>query len=240
MNKELIVITGASSGIGEATASLFHEKGYNLLLLARRLERLEKFKRDGVLIKKVDVTDLEAFKKSIFEAEEKLGPVHCLVNNAGIVRTGLIAEQDPMEWKRMFDINVMGVLNGMHSVLPGMVKRRRGTIINISSVAGRKASSIFAVYCGTKFAVQAITEGARQEVAKDNVRMILISPGVVETEIFDHALSEKARGEIRELLRGAGGALEPKAIAEAIFYAYLQKETTCVRELILAPTVQEH
>lgn len=238
MKKQLIIITGASSGIGEATAQAFLEKGYPLLLLARRLERLEKFKRDNVLIKKVDVTDLESLKKAIVEAEEKFGPAHCLVNNAGLAHPGLISEQDPKEWKQMFDVNVMGVLNGFHAVLPGMIKRKSGTIINISSVAGKKAFPQFAAYCGTKFAVHAISEGVRQEVAPHNVRVITVAPGVVATEIFDKVHSEKAKKEMSKIQQESG-SLGPEAIADSILYVYEQKESTCIREIVITPTSQE-
>ena len=162
MNKELIIITGASSGIGLATAKAFQEKGYPLLLLARRLEKFKALEGKNVLCKKVDVTDMSGFNQAVQEAEEVFGSTGCLVNNAGIMLLGAVQEQDPSEWKQMFDVNVMGLLNGMQIVLPGMIKRKKGTIINISSVAGRFTFPNHAVYCGTKYAVHAITENVRK------------------------------------------------------------------------------
>jgi NADP-dependent 3-hydroxy acid dehydrogenase YdfG len=179
MTKPLVVITGASSGIGEAIAVVFSKNGHPLLLLARRLERLEALNLPNTLCEKVDVTDLPSFTNAIKKAEDCYGPVDCLVNNAGVMLLGKPDEQDIQEWQKMFDVNVMGVINGIHVVLKDMVERLTGTIINISSVAGRKTFPNHSIYCGTKFAVHAITENIREEVAKSNVRMITIAPGIV-------------------------------------------------------------
>lgn len=165
MVKPLVAITGASSGIGAATAQKFSEQGHPLLLLARRVERLEALNLPKAICAKVDVTDLEGLKEAIKKSEETYGPVGCLVNNAGVMLLGQVSTQKPAEWQKMLDVNVQGILNGIHAVLKGMIERKDGTIINISSVAGRKTLANHAAYCGTKFAVHAITENIREEVA---------------------------------------------------------------------------
>ena len=135
---KLVVITGASSGIGKATALRFSKAGYALLLLARRIDKLEELNLPNTLCRKVDVTDLASFQAAVSEAEAKFGPVDLLVNNAGIMLLGNAITQNPIEWQQMLNVNVMGVLNGVKVVLEGMVKRNNGTIVNISSIAGRK------------------------------------------------------------------------------------------------------
>jgi len=235
MEKRLVIITGASSGIGAVTAKVFKEKGYPLLLLARREEKLAQFKGNKVLCKKVDVTDLQAFKNAVNEAEAKFGPADCLINNAGILYLGLFHEQNPQEWKETIDINVMGTAYGMHLVLPGMVERKRGTIFNICSVAGHAAYPTMSIYCASKFAVWAMTDTVRKEVSKYNVRLILISPGAVESEVGSQTTFKKLKTEF-DAVRKEVNPLDPDSIAQAILYAYEQPQQVCFREMIIAPT----
>ncbi len=239
MSKSLIVITGASSGIGEATARKLSAEGHPLLLLARRVERLEALNLPNAMCRKVDVTDAAAFAAAVKEAEAQFGPVDCLVNNAGMMLLGLAHDQDPAEWKTMFDVNVMGLLNGIHVVLADMKTRQHGTVINISSVAGRKTFPSHAAYCGTKFAVHAITENIREEVADDNVRFITIAPGAVETELLSHTTSNDIKDGYEEWKEGMGGVIAPSDIANAISYAYQQPQNLCIREIVLAATRQQ-
>ena len=179
--KSLVVITGASSGIGEELARTFSSLGHPLLLVARRVDRLEALQLPDTICAKVDVTDAAAFKAAVESAEEKYGAVDLLVNNAGVMQLGQIDTQDASEWKTMYDVNVLGLLNGMQTVLAGMKERQTGTVINISSIAGKKTFGNHAAYCGTKFAVHAVSENVREEVASSNVRVITIAPGAVET-----------------------------------------------------------
>ncbi|WP_305416983.1 SDR family oxidoreductase [Photobacterium leiognathi] len=239
MSKSLVVITGASSGIGEATARQLSAEGYPLLLLARRVERMEVMNLPNTLCRQVDITDVGAVKAAIEEAEAKFGPVDCLINNAGIMLLGLADEQDPAEWQSMFNVNVMGMLNGIHAVLSGMKSRKHGTVINISSIAGRKTFPSHAAYCGTKFAVHAITENIREEVADDNVRFITIAPGAVETELLSHTTSDEIKAGYEEWKEGMGGVIAPQDIANAISYAYNQPQNLCIREIVLAATRQQ-
>ncbi|AVQ86412.1 MULTISPECIES: SDR family oxidoreductase [Plesiomonas] len=238
-SKSLIVITGASSGIGAATARLLSSRGYPLLLLARRVDRLQALNLPNTLCCQVDITDGEAVKAAIAQAEAQFGPVDALINNAGVMLLGNMAEQDPKEWQQMLDVNVSGLLNGIHAVLKGMRERKSGTIINISSIAGRKTFPDHGVYCGTKFAVHAITEGLREEVAMDNVRCITIAPGAVETELLSHTTSDSIKEGYEAWKTEMGGVVKAEQIAEAIRFAYEQPQSLCIREIVLAATRQQ-
>ncbi len=238
MNKNLIVITGAGSGIGKAIALNFSKNGYPLLLLDRSGAASE-LNLPMSLAKQVDVTNLEDFQNAVIEAEKKFGPVGCLVNNAGIMLLGRLEKQDPIEWQKMFDVNVMGVLNGIKSVLNPMLERRSGTIINISSVAGKKTFLDHAAYCATKFAVHALTENMRQESAKYGVRCITIAPGVVETSLLTHTTSKDIKDSYTDWKEQMGGGLNPEDIARSVVFAYEQPAHVCIRELVIAPTNQE-
>lgn len=238
-SKSLIVITGASSGIGAATARLLSSRGYPLLLLARRVDRLQALNLPNTLCYQVDITDGEAVKAAIAQAEAQFGPVDALINNAGVMLLGNMAEQDPKEWQQMLDVNVSGLLNGIHAVLKGMRERKSGTIINISSIAGRKTFPDHGVYCGTKFAVHAITEGLREEVAMDNVRCITIAPGAVETELLSHTTSDSIKEGYEAWKTEMGGVVKAEQIAEAIRFAYEQPQSLCIREIVLAATRQQ-
>ena len=237
--KKLVVITGASSGIGEALAKQMSAQGHPLLLLARRIEKLEALGLPNTMCAKVDVTDKEAFQKAINLATDKYGPVDLLVNNAGVMLLGQVDSQNSTEWQTMFDVNVVGLLNGMQTVLSSMKARNTGTIIIISSIAGRKTFGNHAAYCGTKFAVHAISESVREEVADSNVRVITIAPGAVETELLSHTTSEDIKSGYESWKDDMGGALAPIDISNAILFAYNQPQNVCIREIVLAATKQQ-
>ncbi|EHH2566563.1 SDR family oxidoreductase [Vibrio parahaemolyticus] len=237
--KKLVVITGASSGIGEAIARRFSEEGHPLLLVARRVERLEALNLPNTLCEKVDVTDQASLITAIEKAEAQFGPADVLVNNAGVMLLGQIDTQDAAEWKRMFDVNVLGLLNGMHSVLASMKERNSGTIINISSIAGKKTFPDHAAYCGTKFAVHAISENVREEVAASNVRVTTIAPGAVETELLSHTTSQDIKDGYDAWKVDMGGVLAADDVARAVMFAYQQPQNVCIREIALAPTKQQ-
>lgn len=237
--RKLIVITGASSGIGEATAKAFAAAGYPMLLLARRLDLMEALQLPDSICRKVDVLDVDGMRKAIAEAEEQYGKVDCMVNNAGVMINGNPAGQDPEDWQRMLDVNIRGVLNGVHLVLSDMVERKRGTIINMGSIAGRKTFAGHSVYCGTKFAVHAITENIREEVAGSNVRLVTIAPGMVYTELLDNGCEESARQGWLDYAKEIGGALDPKSIAQTVLFSYQMPQEVCVREIVVCPTGQE-
>ncbi|SDN59463.1 SDR family oxidoreductase [Allokutzneria albata] len=238
MTKPLIVITGASSGIGAATAQAFAELDHPLLLLARRLDRLEDLKLPNALCRTVDVTDAQAVADAVTEAEYQHGPTDAIVNNAGVMLLGHIAAQAPAEWRTMFDVNVLGLLNGVHAVLPGMIERGRGTVINVSSVAGRKGFPNHAVYGGTKFAVHAMSESLREEVAGKGVRVTTIAPGAVETELLSHTTDEAIKADY-QAWKEANDVLTAEDVAAVIQFTYEQPQRVCVREVVLAATAQQ-
>jgi len=237
--KPLIVITGASSGIGEAIATRFSEASYPLLLLARRVERMEALELPNTICERVDVTDPEALRTAIERAETEYGPVDCLVNNAGMMLLGQVDTQDRDEWRRMYEVNVLALLDCMQAVLSPMKERQRGTIINISSVAGRKAFPDHAAYTGTKFAVSAISESVREEVASDNVRVISIAPGATTSELLGHTSDQAIRDGHQAWKTEIGGVLDADDVARTVLFAYEQPQYMCIREIVLAPTRQE-
>ncbi|MCG6233609.1 SDR family oxidoreductase [Vibrio furnissii] len=237
--KKLVVITGASSGIGEAIARRLSAEGHPLLLLARRVERLEALNLPNTLCARVDVTEQASFEAAIANAEAEFGPADALINNAGVMLLGQIDTQDASEWKHMFDVNVLGLLNGMQAVLAPMKARNTGTIINISSIAGKKTFPDHAAYCGTKFAVHAISENVREEVAASNVRVTTIAPGAVETELVSHITSDAIKSGYDAWKQEMGGVLDADDVARAVVFAYQQPQNVCIREIALAPTKQQ-
>jgi NADP-dependent 3-hydroxy acid dehydrogenase YdfG len=240
MSKPLIIITGASSGIGEAAARLLSAAGHPLLLLARRVERLEALELPNTLSRRVDITDRAALLAAVAEAEAQFGPADALINNAGVMLLGEMTKQDPAQWDQMLDVNVKGLLNGVHAVVAGMVERKHGTIINISSVAGRKTFPNHVAYVGTKFAVHGLSENLREELSPHNVRVITIAPGAVETELLSHTTDEAIKSGYQAWKQDMGGTvLSAENVASAIAYAYQQPQNMCVREIVLTATRQQ-
>ncbi|MDD1017222.1 SDR family oxidoreductase [Pseudomonas rubra] len=240
MHKPLIIITGASSGIGEAIARLLSGAGHPLLLLARRLDRLQALELPNCLCRAVDVSDRQAFVSAVNDAQALYGPADALVNNAGVMLLGQMHEQDPAQWEQMLEVNVKGLLNGIHALVGGMIERRHGTIINVSSVAGRKTFPNHVAYVGTKFAVHGISENLREEVAAHNVRVVTIAPGAVETELLGHTTDEAIKQGYQAWKTEMGGqVLSAEDVAQAIAYAYGQPQHVCIREIVLAATRQQ-
>lgn len=237
--KKLIVITGASSGIGEATARAFSKMGHPLLLLARRIEKLEKLNLPNSICAQVDVKDIKSFRSAVKIAEEKFGTVDCLINNAGIMLLGEVHLQSENEWHDMFDVNVLGLLNGIKLVINSMIENKAGTIINISSIAGKKTFPNHAIYTGTKFAVHSMSEAIREEVAKHNIRVTTIAPGAVETELLGHTTSNEIINGYENWKNEIGGAINSSVIADTIAFAYNQPQSVCIREIVVAATKQQ-
>ncbi|ETO05961.1 oxidoreductase, short-chain dehydrogenase/reductase family protein [Reticulomyxa filosa] len=265
IKKPLIVITGASSGIGEACARYFYKEGHPLLLLARRLEKMEKQfgEMKNILIKKVDVTKYDEMQAVLEDAEKMYGPCDCLINNAGVSFLGQIVcvplfffffsrskinkkkrvliikgytRNGRMECNDTSQCLVFGTLHGIKSVLKGMKERKHGTIINISSIAGKHVYEILTVYCATKFAIRAISEGLRAEAGTCGVRVITVFPGFVEvksgyyfilwlcrnTEIFKPNKGRKEQAIVEEAQQSMpNGILQPEDIASAFAIAKL-------------------
>lgn len=242
MTKNLIVITGASSGFGAEIAQTFNKKNYPLLLLGRRIEKIKSLPLDfsKIIIKQVDVTNYSDLKQSIQEAENVFGPTDLLINNAGIMLLGNVTTQSPNEWQTMLNTNIMGVLNGMQIVLPSMLKRNHGTIINISSLAGKKTFVNHAAYVASKFGVHGLSETIREEVSGKNVRISLVAPGAAETELLTHVTDQKCLTDYQAWKESMGGStLDPKHIAEVVDFMYHMPQSVNIRELDIAATRQD-
>lgn len=240
-NKGLVIVTGASSGIGAAVAKRFSAAGHPLLLLARRVDRMEALGLPNALCEQVDVTNPEELKRAVEKAELRFGPASLLVNNAGVMLLGSTVDQDAAEWAKMINVNVFGVLNGVKAVLAGMLKRRKGTIVNVTSIADRKLFPNHAVYCATKYAVKAFTEGVRMEASASGVRCIVVAPGVVETELLSHTTSAEIKSDYNGWKEGElqGQPLRPEDIADCVFFANSMPAHVTVRELVVGPTFQK-
>ncbi|MEI0447484.1 SDR family oxidoreductase [Brachyspira intermedia] len=236
--KKLVVITGSSSGIGIETAKKFSENGYPTLLISRRKEIMEKLNLKNSISVSADVTNLEEIKNAVKIAEEKYGKTDLLINCAGVMLLGNIDKQSYEEWKNMIDVNVNGILTTTNVILPNMIKRNEGTIINISSIAGRKTFTNHGIYCGSKFAVHAITESIREEVADKNVRIIVIAPGVVETNLLSHTTDENIKSDYIEWKKSIGNGLNASDVVNCIEFAYNMPQDICVREIVIAKTKQ--
>ncbi|MFG2830416.1 SDR family oxidoreductase [Streptomyces sp. NPDC048434] len=235
---KVVAITGASSGIGEATARRLAADGHQVFLGARRTDRLERLveeitKEGGTAaFGKLDVTDAAETRAFIDAAVGEYGRIDALVNNAGLMPLSPLEALKTDEWDRMIDVNVRGVLHGIAAALPVMRAQGGGHFVNIASVGAYEVSPTAAVYCATKFAVRAISEGLRQESAGD-IRVTLVSPGVTESELAD-SISDPAAREAMKTYRAV--ALPAAAIAEAIAYALSQPSQVDVNEIIVRPT----
>ncbi|MCQ2993217.1 SDR family oxidoreductase [Pseudomonas syringae] len=242
IKNKVVVITGASSGIGEATARLLAEKGAHVVLGARRTERLAELCKELVAAggsaqyQAVDVTDRANVQAFVDYAVNEFGRVDVIVNNAGVMPLSRLDALKVSEWDQMIDVNIRGVLHGIAACLPLMQKQQSGQFINIASIGAYAVSPTAAVYCATKYAVRAISEGLRQEAGAD-IRVTVISPGVTESELADSISDEGGRAEMREFRKIAIPAL---AIARAIAYAVEQPADVDVSELIVRPTASPY
>ncbi|WHO82851.1 SDR family oxidoreductase [Rhizobium leguminosarum] len=239
-DKPLIAITGASSGIGEATARAFSAAGHPVLLMARRLDRLEALRLPNAVLKQVDVRDRAALTAAVADAESQFGPVDMMFANAGIARLGDIAKQPPEEWDEMIDINTKGVMNSVHVVMNGMIARRHGTLMMMSSIAGRKVYPDHTVYCGTKYFVHAVSESFREYLAPHDVRVIVLSPGIIDTEVLDHVKDETTLANYKANKEAIGGGISADIVAELILNAYNLPQKAIVQEIVITPTRQKY
>lgn len=241
MKDKVIVILGASSGIGEATVKLLASKGAKLVIASRREEKLkalaDTLTESDIAYKAADVTDFDQVKAVIDMAMELHGRVDVLYNNAGIMPTAPLIEGRRNEWRQLLDINVMGVLNGISAVLPVMVKQQSGHIIATDSILGHHVYENSTVYCGTKFAVRAIMEGLRQEHRMDNIKSTIVSPGNVATDLYQSIQSESARQAELDF-RKTIDSLTAEDVATAVAYAIETPDRMSVSEIIIRPTKQ--
>lgn len=242
LNGKVTIITGASSGIGEATARLLAKNGAKVVLGARRTDRLELIAKDiradggTVEYQALDVTQRSQLEDLVKFAQTKFDRVDVLINNAGVMPLSALKQLKVEEWDQMIDVNIKGVLYGIAAVLPVMKAQKSGQIINLSSIGGHAVSPTAAVYCATKFAVGAISEGLRQEVGGD-IRVTVISPGVTESELADSISDEAARKGMQEFRRIA---IPAAAIARSILFAIEQPDDVDVSEIIVRPTASPY
>jgi clavulanate-9-aldehyde reductase len=234
-------VTGASSGIGEATARALSAAGASVALGARRTERLEAIadSLDGpTLVKAVDVSDEEEARAFIQAAHDELGGLHTLVNNAGVMLLGPVSEADTDEWRRMIAVNLLGLLYCTHAALPLIASGGGGDIVNVSSVAGRRADAGAAVYNMTKFGVHAFSEALRQEALHQGIRVTTVAPGFVETELQGHNTNPVVRQTMERAREQIGEVLRAEDIADAILHAVTRPAHVCVNEIVVRPTGQ--
>lgn len=232
------IITGASSGIGEATARCLAGAGYNVALAARREDRLQSLANeigDAALAVPTDITDPASCAALVERTIERFGAADVLVNNAGIGLYARVSEADPEDWRKMFDVNVLGVLYATQAATRHMLERGSGDIVFVSSVSGRRVPNAYGiVYAATKHAITAIAEGLRADVSKQGLRVVTIEPGLVRTEFPQNSYQSA-----KEYYAGKEYTpLEARTVAEAILYAVEQPESVSVNELLIRPTDQ--
>lgn len=238
------LVTGASSGIGEATALALSAAGAKVALAARRRERLDALaarirERGGeAFVVVADLANEEEAQRAVRETEAHFGRLDILINNAGVMYLEPVATADLARWRHMFELNVLGLIAATQAALPGMSARRDGHIVNVSSTAGRIANASAAAYSGTKFGVVGFSEALRKEVYKDGIRVTVIEPGVVATELRDHiadAQTQQAINAWAESMR----QLQPEDVANTIVFCVSQPAHVNINEVLMRPTDQE-
>ena len=223
MDKPLVAITGASSGIGEATARAFSSAGHPVLMMARRLEKMKAMNLPDTVCRKVDVRHRDEIRVAVEDAERIYGPVDMMFANAGVARLADIGRQSPEEWDEMIDINTKGVMNTVHAVMRSMMERQSGTLVMMSSIAGRKVYPDHTVYCGDHM-----------------VHVLVVSPGVIETEILSGVLDEGTLEAYRRNKVRIGGGIGADIVGELILNAYQLPQNALVQEICLTPTRQRY
>lgn len=241
---KVALVTGASSGIGAATARKLAQNGARVGLAARRLDRLtmlqQQIESDGgeATVIEMDVTDAASTAAGVRKFAERFGTVDIAFNNAGLMPISDIEVLKIAEWNRMVDVNIKGVLNTVAAVLPHMIRQSSGHIVNTSSIAGRKVYAGLSIYCATKHAVTALSDGMRMELSKKhNIRVTCIQPGAVESELFEQISDENYRRQM-ESLKGEMTFLKAEDIADAILFALQAPSHVDLAELFVLPTQQ--
>lgn len=240
---KVVVITGASSGLGEAAARALSEQGAIVVLGARRVNRLEALADELIgaggkaIVVPTDVTHYDQVKDLVDAAVKAYGRIDVMINNAGLMPESLLDRLKINEWNQMIDVNIKGVLYGIAAALPHMKQQKSGHIINVSSVAGHKVTPGFAVYSATKYAVRVLSEGLRQEVKPFNIRTTVISPGAVATELPNTISDSDVAADMRKFYELY--AIPADSFARAVIFAMSQPENVDVNEILFRPTRQE-
>jgi NADP-dependent 3-hydroxy acid dehydrogenase YdfG len=244
LDGKVALVTGASSGIGEATAVALAREGAAVGLGARRKDRIdalaERISGDGgkALAVEADITDEETANALVRQTAEELGGLDLLINNAGVMLLGPVAGADTEEWRRMIEVNLLGLLYCTHAALPVMGEAGGGHVVNVSSVAGRIAALGSAVYNMTKWGVVGFSEALRQEVLHANVRVTCVEPGFVETELQGHNENPIVVQEIEKMQERIGELLQAEDIADAVLYAVTRPQHVSINEMLVRPTKQ--
>jgi NADP-dependent 3-hydroxy acid dehydrogenase YdfG len=238
---KVALVTGASSGIGRATALALAGAGARVAAVARRADRLQSLVsdigRDSAVAVEADVTDEAAIKRAVADVHARWGRLDVLVNNAGVMLLGPIENADTEDWRRMMDTNVLGLMYATHAALPIMRAQGSGDVVNISSTAGRTARAGVGAYNASKWAVNAVSEALRQECVPHRIRVTVIEPGIVATELREHITNPAAKADIEQRAQSLT-QLEPEDVAAAILYAVSQPAHVCVNEILMRPTEQ--
>ncbi len=240
---KVVVITGASSGLGEATARLLAAQGAAVVLGARRVDRIEalagELTRAGgrALAVQTDVTRSEQVQQLVDAAVERFGRIDVIVNNAGLMPSSPLERLKIDDWDRMIDVNIKGVLYGIAAALPYMQRQKSGHIVNVSSVAGHRVRAGTAVYSATKHAVRVLTEGLRQEVKPYDIRTTIISPGAVDTELPDSITEADVQAGVKAFYEVA---IPADSFARAVAFALSQPADVDINEILFRPTKQEY
>jgi clavulanate-9-aldehyde reducatase len=243
LDGRVAVVTGASSGIGEATVRALSGAGASVALGARRADRLQALadSLDGpTFVHAVDVSDEEQARAFVEAANEELGGLHILVNNAGVMLLGGVAGADTDDWRRMIAVNLLGLLYCTHAALPLLERSGGGDIVNLSSVAGIRADAGAAVYNMTKFGVHAFSEALRQEALHAGTRVTTVAPGFVDTELQGHNTDPVVRRSTERARERIGEVLQAEDVAEAILHAVTRPPHVCLNEVVVRPTGQAH
>jgi NADP-dependent 3-hydroxy acid dehydrogenase YdfG len=228
----LVAITGASRGIGRALATRFSQAGHALLLISRHAIDTHDFPPSSMYVA-ADVADRDALTDALRRAEETYGPVECLINNAGFLKIGALQDRDPAELSYEIDVLLKGVVYGMQAVLPGMAARKRGTIINISSIGDRTPGPDGEVYHACKAAVRSLSNSLQKGQAHNGIRIVNIAPGLIKTDI--HTEMGISFEEYKTRL-GNPSFIEAADFAEIVFYCWQLPQNICVRDLVVMPT----
>lgn len=240
LDRKVVIVTGASSGIGEATARLLAQEGAHIVVGARRLEKLDalasgiRAEGGSIAVQQLDVTKLQQMQAIVQFAISQFGRLDAIVNNAGVMPLSPMEALKIEEWNRMIDVNIRGVLHGIAAGLPIMKQQGFGHFLNVASIGAYSVSPTSAVYSATKYAVRAITDGLRQEVAGQGIRVTLVSPGVTESELAQTITDDSAKELMKEYRRIT---LPASAIARAIVYAIGEPANVDVNELVIRPVV---
>ena len=239
LDGKVVLVTGASSGIGEATALALSAEGARVAVGARRADRLAALVRKApgeMLALELDVTDQESVRAAVAKTVEHFGALDILVNNAGVMLAGPIAGADTTEWTRMIDTNLLGSMYTVHAALPHLLEGK-GAVVQVSSTSGRIASAGNGAYAATKFGITAFAEALRQEVTAQGVRVVVVEPGFVATELADH-ITDPTMQAAAQNIAAAMRTLQPEDIANAVVYAVTQPEHVAVNEILIRPTDQ--